>query len=218
MRTLVFVALTFAAGAAWPQSAVVTPEDRLFAAIDEGKEIVAEGVLLRGYVNPDARNAQGETSLHRAVENGMKDLSRALAKAGFNLRARSNSGETVLHLAALHGDPALTEFLLGAGADPKARNDDGESPLHWAALSGNASVAGLAASVSVSPTGAPCTSLIEALTQPTSPAPSLASSLRLGVNTPTLSTRWVRPVVITRILSPGLISPCMTRTSDTTPR
>lgn len=143
MREIVFVALTFAAGAAWPQSAVVTPEERLFAAIDEGKEIVAEGVLLRGNVNPDARNAQGETPLHRAVEKGMKDLSRALEKAGFNLRARSNSGETVLHLAALHGDPALTEFLLGAGADPKARNDDGESPLHWAALSGNASVAAL---------------------------------------------------------------------------
>ena len=34
--------------------------------------------------------------------------------------------------------------------------------------------------VSVSPTGAPCTSLIDALTQPTSPAPSFARSAALG--------------------------------------
>ena len=78
--------------------------------------------------------------------------------------------------------------------------------------------AGLPARVSVSPTGAPCTSLIEALIQPTSPAPSLSSFLRLGVNTPTSPTSWVRPVYITSSLSPGLISPCMMRTSDTTPR
>jgi hypothetical protein len=42
--------------------------------------------------------------------------------------------------------------------------------------------------------------------------------LRFGVNTPTLSTWWLRPVDITCSLSPALISPCITRTSDTTPR
>ena len=35
---------------------------------------------------------------------------------------------------------------------------------------------------------------------------------------PTLSTSWVRPVDITRILLFGPISPCITRTSETTPR
>ena len=141
MRSLLFFALFAMGWAAWGQEG--TPEERLFEAIDEGKELVAEGVLASSKVNLGARNAQGETPLHRAVEKGMKELSRALAKAGANLRSRSNSGETVLHIAALHADPAMTEFLLGAGADPKARNDDGESPLHWAALSGNASVAAL---------------------------------------------------------------------------
>ena len=141
MRSLLFLVLFATGWAAWGQEG--SPEERLFAAIDEGKELVGEGVLVGGNVNLDARNAQGETPLHRAVEKGMKELSRALAKAGSNLRSRSNSGETVLHIAALNADPAMTEFLLGAGADPKARNDDGESPLHWAALSGNVSVAAL---------------------------------------------------------------------------
>lgn len=135
VRALILSALVVMEGAA--QAQVPTPEDRLFDAIDEGKELVAEGVLLGGKVSADARNAQGETPLHRAVEKGMKELARAIVKSGANLRARSNSGETVLHLAAMHSDPALVRFLLDAGSDPKARNDEGETALHWAALSGN---------------------------------------------------------------------------------
>ena len=138
MRSLLLFALIAMTGAAWAQG--VTPEERLFTAIDDGKEIVAEGLLLGGKVNPDARNAQGETPLHRAVEKGMTELVRTIVKSGASLRARSNSGETVLHLAAMHADPALARFLLEAGSDPKARNDEGETPLHWAALSGNVEV------------------------------------------------------------------------------
>ena len=118
-------------------------EERMFAAIDQGKELVAEGLLLQAMPNLDARNASGETVLHRAVEKDMKELVQAIVKAGANLRARSASGETVLHLAAMHTDPAQVAFLLASGADPKARNDEGETPLHWAALSGNAPVASL---------------------------------------------------------------------------
>ena len=40
----------------------------------------------------------------------------------------------------------------------------------------------------------------------------------VGENTPTESTSCVRPVDITSSLSRGLISPCITRTSETTPR
>ena len=141
MRSFLVIGLIAVGRTALAQ--VATPEERLFDAIDAGKEIVAEGVLLGGKVNPDTRNAQGETPLHRAVEKGMKELAMALTRAGSKLGARSNTGETVLHIAALHADPGLTEFLLLAGADPRARNDDGESPLHWAALSGNAAVAAL---------------------------------------------------------------------------
>ncbi|MFM9983514.1 MAG: ankyrin repeat domain-containing protein [Burkholderiales bacterium] len=122
---------------AWAQPQQVSAAARLFTAIEQGKELVAEGILLQGKPDLDARNPSGETVLHCAVEKGMKELVRAMVKAGASLRARSGSGETVLHLAAMHVDPELVRFLLEAGADPKARNDDGESPLQWAALSGN---------------------------------------------------------------------------------
>ena len=39
----------------------------------------------------------------------------------------------------------------------------------------------------------------------------------LGMNRPSLSTVWLRPVDMTRNLSPSLSAPFMTRTSDTTP-
>jgi len=104
----------------------------------------------------------------------------------------------------------------------KSSDDTGNRPANTRGCMvwkpGSGAGAGLPAWVSVSPTGAPCTSLIEALIQPTSPADSLSSFLRLGVNTPTSSTSWLRPVDITSSLSPGLISPCMTRTSEITPR
>ena len=109
----------------------------LFAAIEARKELLAEGLLERDPARVKARDADGETPLHRAIEKGMKRLAQLLVKAGAELPARSKNGETALHSAALHRDPYFVDLLLRAGADPKARNDAGESPLFWAALSGN---------------------------------------------------------------------------------
>lgn len=141
MRAVFCAFLLAATCNAWPQDVTVPVEARLFAAIDAGKEIYAEGLLLNGKPDLNVRNSTGETILHRAVGKGMKELVQLLIKAGASVRARSANGETVLHAAALHAEPEMMSLLLAAGADPKARNDDGESPLHWAALSGHAAVA-----------------------------------------------------------------------------
>ena len=69
----------------------------------------------------------------------------------------------------------------------------------------------------VSPTGAPSISLMPAITKPTSPADSSGSATDFGVKRPSLSITWLRPVDITRILSPSFSVPFITRTSDTTP-
>ena len=113
----------------------------LFNAIDQHREPAALELVERGQTNLNARNAQGDTLVHRAVETGMRHLLKALLAAGADPRARAKDGETALHLAALHPEPAFTDLLLAAGADPQARNTDGESPLHWAALSGHIVVA-----------------------------------------------------------------------------
>jgi hypothetical protein len=113
----------------------------LFSAIDQHGEKAALQLVERGEAELDARNAAGDTALHRAVETGMRHLLQALLSRGADPRARTKNGEAALHLAALHPEPAFTDLLLAAGADPRARNADGESPLHWAALSGHIVVA-----------------------------------------------------------------------------
>ena len=113
----------------------------LFREIDQHQERAALERVERGQADLNARNASGDTLLHRAVETGMRHLLQGLLTAGADPRGRAKDGETALHLAALHPEPAFTDLLLAAGADPKARNSDGESPLHWAALSGHIVVA-----------------------------------------------------------------------------
>lgn len=88
-------------------------------------------------VDVEARDANGDTPLHRAVETGMRQAAQSLLAAGADPQARTKNGETALHLAALHPEPDFTDLLLAAKADPRVQNADGESPLHWAALSGH---------------------------------------------------------------------------------
>ena len=97
MRTLLTAVFIFASGIAVAQS----PEDRLFEAMTAGKQLVAEGIIVRGGLKLDARNAQRETALHVAVEKGYRELTELLLKAGAPVGARSGNGETPLHYAAL---------------------------------------------------------------------------------------------------------------------
>ena len=113
----------------------------LFQAIDQHQERAALGLVERGQIDLNTRNANGDTPLHRAVETGMPRLTKALLAAGAKADAPTKNGEVALHLAALHPEPVFTDLLLAAGADPRMRNADGESPLHWAALSGHIVVA-----------------------------------------------------------------------------
>jgi uncharacterized membrane protein YfcA len=119
----------------------VAAEETLFGAIGQHQEQAALELVERGEADLGARNADGDTALHRAVEIGMPRLVEVLLARGADAQARTKNGEAALHLAALHPDPVFTDALLAAGADPRARNADGETPLHWAALSGHIVVA-----------------------------------------------------------------------------
>jgi hypothetical protein len=122
-------------------SASVLASEPLFRAIEQHDEAAALALVRGGKAGIEARNARGDTALHRAVETGLRRLVEALLARGADAHARTTNGESALHLAALHPEPAFADLLLAAGADPRARNADGESPLHWAALSGHIVVA-----------------------------------------------------------------------------
>jgi ankyrin repeat protein len=106
--------------------------EALFRAIDDHRERAALELLAGGKAALEARNPKGDTPLHRSVETGLRQLTKALLDAGADPGARTRNGETALHLAALHTEPDFTDLLLAARADPGTRNADGDTPLHWA--------------------------------------------------------------------------------------
>jgi uncharacterized membrane protein YfcA len=122
-------------------SRVLASEEALWRTIEQDDEKGALALVRGGGVEVTARNAAGDTLLHRAVEKGMRSLAESLLARGADVNARSKNGETPLHLAALDADAAVAELLLDARADPLARNDNGESVLMWASLSGHIAVA-----------------------------------------------------------------------------
>ena len=113
----------------------------LFSAIAQHQEAAALQLVEARRTDLNARDPNGDTPLHRAVETGMRRLTQSLLAAGADPQARTSNGETALHLAALHPEPDFADLLLAATADPRVQNADGESPLHWAALSGHLVVA-----------------------------------------------------------------------------
>ncbi|HWI98783.1 MAG TPA: TSUP family transporter [Burkholderiales bacterium] len=120
---------------------VSASEEALWRAIEQDDEAAALALVRAGNLDVKARNAAGDTPLHRAAEKGMRSLAESLLARGAEVNARSKNGETPLHFAALDADVSVAELLLDAGADPGAQNNDGESVLMWAALSGHVAVA-----------------------------------------------------------------------------
>jgi ankyrin repeat protein len=94
------------------------------------------------------------TGLHRAVENGHKQLVEFLLAKGADVNARApelfgskggesfdrdskpGRGETPLHLAAALENPEFARLLVDRGAEVNAKDDDGHTPLHVAVRAG----------------------------------------------------------------------------------
>ncbi len=86
--------------------------------------------------DPNVRDQNGMTPLHRAASAGNAFNVRRYIQAGADVNARDVSGRTPLHWAAdsLSGPEAVNQ-LLKAGADPNMRDHDGWTPLQQAVAS-----------------------------------------------------------------------------------
>ncbi|XP_047106385.1 26S proteasome non-ATPase regulatory subunit 10-like [Schistocerca piceifrons] len=78
--------------------------------------------LLAAGVDPNARDANGDTPLH--------------AVAAADVDAADSSGSTPLHYAVRAGNLGVARVLLAAGADVEARDAEGDTPLLRAAARG----------------------------------------------------------------------------------
>jgi ankyrin repeat protein len=92
-------------------------------------------VTLSGGVNQ--ADADGTTSLHRAVHANDLAQVRHLIHAGARVNSANRYGATPLSLAARNGNAAIAGALLTAGANPNAVSGEGEPVLMSAARSGN---------------------------------------------------------------------------------
>ncbi|MBE9128988.1 MULTISPECIES: ankyrin repeat domain-containing protein [unclassified Coleofasciculus] len=78
----------------------------------------------------NVRNSEGETLLHKAVENSKTELVEFLLAQDAMINAQNNQGQTPLHKAS---NTTLIELLLNRNADINAQDDYGNTPLHVAA-------------------------------------------------------------------------------------
>ncbi|WP_341815111.1 ankyrin repeat domain-containing protein [Wolbachia endosymbiont (group A) of Chalcis sispes] len=66
--------------------------------------------------NINAKDKNGNTSLHLAAMNGKIDVAKVLLKHNADVNAKNNEGKTALYYAAKYNHQELVELLLAHGA------------------------------------------------------------------------------------------------------
>jgi ankyrin repeat protein len=105
-------------------------------------ELEVVDTLLRDGANPNARNYQGDTSLHTHTKDPYSVIERLIEK-GTDVNAQNAQGDTPLHKALIpssqwdHPSPEAAKLLLLHGANPKLKNWAGLTPLEIALKSNN---------------------------------------------------------------------------------
>jgi ankyrin repeat protein len=107
----------------------------LVDAVKQGNPEVIRA-LLQQQVDVNAREVDGTTALHWAVQRNDLAIADRLIRAGANVAAANRYGVTPLRLAATNGNAALIVKLVEAGADPNAALPEGETVLMTAARTG----------------------------------------------------------------------------------
>jgi TonB family protein len=107
-------------------------DEELRREVRAGNYATAEKLLENPDVDPDSRDAQGETALMYAVRASEPHLLVLLIKAGADLDLVNPDGETALILAVRRGNVEAARQLLVAGADVSPRDASGRTALDWA--------------------------------------------------------------------------------------
>ncbi|NKB89087.1 MAG: hypothetical protein GKS06_12800 [Acidobacteria bacterium] len=102
------------------------------------KDDVSRVLPLLAGSDPDIRDYQGRTALHRASQAGFRQITLLLLDHGADPEALSDNQQTPLFDAAFHGRTPLVSLLLDQGANLEARDSRGETPLFAAIRGGQA--------------------------------------------------------------------------------
>jgi len=88
-------------------------------------------------VDPNGKDREGRTALHRASMSGYSDALKTLIAKGGNVNVQNREGETPLHYACssvmkTRNKKDVVTILLEAGADITLKSHDGQTALDWA--------------------------------------------------------------------------------------
>jgi ankyrin repeat protein len=101
-------------------------------------ELKAVRTLVREKVDVNAKQPDGMTALHWAVQRRDLAMTNLLLEAGADFAATNRTGAKPLYLAAINGDAAVMARLIDAGEDANAiLTAEGETVLMLTAYTGN---------------------------------------------------------------------------------
>ncbi len=96
--------------------------------------------LIKGDIDLNAKNADGETPLYYAIDSHFYDFADVLIKSGADIRLADEYGIKPIHLAAKNGIEYFVALLLDKGAPVNVQTVKSWSPLHYAARYGHIDV------------------------------------------------------------------------------
>jgi ankyrin repeat protein/L-ascorbate metabolism protein UlaG (beta-lactamase superfamily) len=129
---------------------------------------IAEFLLATG-VEPDVRDARGQTPLHYAALGGAVDAARLLLGKGADVNARDAAGVSPLHVASSRGRLEIVTLLLERKADVHALDREGRTPFTLAAAHGYTEIAGALSAAGGLPPAPPPPSIPTLLATPLQP-------------------------------------------------
>jgi ankyrin repeat protein len=88
--------------------------------------------LLTHGADVNVQDADGDTPLHGAAQNGNVEIINLLLDKGANPNAKNKLGGTPLMWAAVYGHDDAARLLLSRGANPSLKDNDGITALGWA--------------------------------------------------------------------------------------
>jgi len=124
-----------------PKARTIQDFDRYIFSASASDNINGLRALLDEGINPNTKNASGNTPLMAAALTGSLNTARLLLIKGAGVNIQNDLGLTALHIAASKGGNRVVKTLINAGAEVDLQDEHGNTALMSAALSGNLNAA-----------------------------------------------------------------------------